>query len=217
MGVNLLIVTIITFVLSMVGCLVLAFISNKLSLKLLSNLRYVHLGLILISIILFIFASNLSIYNYSVLISFCSGLLLAGWTLRTNSPIWIKLYFGAFLISIGLFVYSPSLLFYSVSGSINKMTPPQCINIKENYYLVEQQSMLSLNSEKVNYKLIQKFGIYKKTIKRDLNFGSRINNAKVIEFTNDTIVLSGQNSTGQLLILGFNPNQSNKSITQRRN
>lgn len=217
MQANLLIVTIITFVLSLVGCIIFAFISNKLSLNLLKVFRTVHVSLILISIALFIFAKHLSIYNYCVLLAFCSGLLLSGWTLRSSSVNWIKLYFGLFLLSFALFLYSPSKLFYTISGSLDKMIPPQNFNLKENYYLVEQQSMLSLNSEKVNYKMIQKFGIYKKTIKRDLNFGSRINNAKVLEFTPDTVILSGQDSNGRLLTVGFNPNQSNKTIIQRRN
>jgi hypothetical protein len=216
MELNLLIVTIITFVLSMVGCLVLAFISNKLSLKLLLTFRYVHIGLIITSMSLFIFAHNLSLYNYCILITFCSGLLLAGWTLRTNSLKWIKLYFGFFLILIGLFLYSPSLLFYTVSGSLDKMIPPQNFNIKENYYLVEQQSMLSMNSTKVNYKMIQKYGIYKKTIKRDLNFGARIKQVKATSLTKDTIVLSALLNNNIETSIGFNPKQSNKSIKQIR-
>lgn len=217
MQANLLIVTIITFVLSLVGCIVFAFISNKLSLNFLKLFRNIHVALILISIALFLLAKNHSIYNYCVLFAFCSGLLLSGWTLRSSSASWLKLYFGLFLLSFAFFLYSPSKLFYTISGSLDKMIPPQNFNLKENYYLVEQQSMLSLNNEKVNYKLIQQFGIYKKTIKRDLNFGSRVNNVKIIEFNTDTIILSGVVNNGQSLKIGFNPNQSKTSIIQRRN
>jgi hypothetical protein len=217
MQVNLLIVTIITFILSLVGCIVFAFISNKLSLNFLKIFRSVHVALILISIALFIFTKQLSVYNYCVLFAFCSGLLISGWTLRSSSAGWIKLYFALFLLSFAFFLYSPSKLFYTISGSLDKMIPPQNFNLKENYYLVEQQAMLSLNNEKVNYKLIQRFGIYKRTIKRDLNFGSRINNVKIIEFTADTIVLSGESNNGKLLKIGFNPTQSKATITQRRN
>ena len=96
------------------------------------------------------------------------------------------------------------------------MIPPQNFNIKENYYLVEQQSMLSMNSKKVNYKMIQKYGIYKKTIKRDLNFGARIKQVKATSLTKDTIVLSALLNNNIETSIGFNPKQSNKSIKQIR-
>ena len=185
---NLIVSTIIFFIASLVGCLILTLSSKNVEERKLKPALFFHL---LLGIIVLIFAIlNQNIEKFS-LGFFCSGLLLAGLVIRKKHPLILKLYFGLFLLLILFFVYSPSLLAYFVTGNYNKVKAPQTINLKENFYLAEQQSMIGLSNEFTTYKIYKKNGLYKKTILRDLDFGGKIDSIKVLSFTEDTIIIKG--------------------------
>jgi len=179
---------IIFFIVSIVGCLILTLSAKKIAPR---NLRaIITLHFILLVLVMLFYFLNKSIENL-YLSFFCSGLLLSGVIIRKNLNLILKIYFGLFLSLILFFVYSPSLLAYFVTGNLNKVKSPQIINLKENFYLAEQQSMLGLSNDLTTYKIYKKNGIYKKTILRDIDFGGKIDSIQLLNFTDDTLIIKG--------------------------
>ncbi len=180
--------TIIFFITSLVGCLILTLSSKKINENNLKLAIIVHFILGIIALIFFILNDTIEKINLAF---FCSGLLLSGIIIRKNYHLLIKIYFGLFLSLMFFFVYSPSLLAYFITGNYSKVKSPQTINIKDNFYLAEQQSMLGLSNEFTTYKIYKKNGLYKKTILRDIDFGGKIDSIQLINFTDDTLVIKG--------------------------
>jgi hypothetical protein len=180
--------TIIFFITSLVGCLILTLSSKKINENNLKLAIIVHFILGIIVLIFFILNDTIEKINLAF---FCSGLLLSGIIIRKNYHLLIKIYFGLFLSLMFFFVYSPSLLAYFITGNYSKVKSPQTINLKDNLYLGEQQSMLGLSNEFTTYKIYKKNGLYKKTILRDIDFGGKIDSIQLIKFTDDTLVIKG--------------------------
>jgi len=180
--------TIIFFITSLVGCLILTLSSKKVSEKNLKPAIIVHFVIGFLALLFTILSSNIEKFNLAF---FCSGLLLSGIILRKNYHLLLKIYFGLFLLLILFFVYSPSLLAYFISGNYSKVKSPQTINLKDNIYLAEQQSMLGLSNDFTTYKIYKKNGLYKKTLLRDIDFGGKIDSIRLINFTDDTLIIKG--------------------------
>jgi hypothetical protein len=180
--------TIIFFITSLVGCLILTLSAKKTEDKNLKPAIRIHFLLGIIVLLFFTLNNNIEQFTLAF---FCYGLLLSGIIIRKNYHLLLKLYFGLFLLLLPFFVYSPSLLAYFITGNYNKVKSPQIINLKENYYLAEQQSMLGLNNELTTYKIYKKNGLYKKTILRNIDFGGKIDSTEVITFTDDTLIIKG--------------------------
>ena len=180
--------TIIFFITSLVGCLILTLSSKKISEKNLKPAIIVHFVIGFLSLLFTLLNSNIEKFNLTF---FCCGLLLSGIILRKNYHLLLKIYFGLFLILILFFVYSPSLLAYFITGNYSKVKSPQTINLKDNIYLAEQQSMLGLSNNFTTYKIYKKNGLYKKTLLRDIDFGGKIDSIQLINFTNDTLIIKG--------------------------
>jgi len=180
--------TIIFFITSLVGCLILTLSSKKVSEKNLKPAIIVHFVIGFLALLFTLLSSNIEKFNLAF---FCSGLLLSGIILRKNYHLLLKIYFGLFLFLILFFVYSPSLLAYFISGNYSKVKSPQTINLKDNIYLAEQQSMLGLSNDFTTYKIYKKNGLYKKTLLRDIDFGGKIDSIRLINFTDDTLIIKG--------------------------
>ena len=180
--------TIIFFITSLVGCLILTLSSKKVSEKNLKPAIIVHFVIGFLALLFTLLSSNIEKFNLAF---FCSGLLLSGIILRKNYHLLLKIYFGLFLLLILFFVYSPSLLAYFISGNYSKVKSPQTINLKDNIYLAEQQSMLGLSNDFTTYKIYKKNGLYKKTLLRDIDFGGKIDSLQLINFTDDTLIIKG--------------------------
>ena len=180
--------TIIFFITSLVGCLILTLSSKKVSEKNLKPAIIVHFVIGFLALLFTLLSSNIEKFNLAF---FCSGLLLSGIILRKNYHLLLKIYFGLFLLLILFFVYSPSLLAYFISGNYSKVKSPQTINLKDNIYLAEQQSMLGLSNDFTTYKIYKKNGLYKKTLLRDIDFGGKIDSIQLINFTDDTLIIKG--------------------------
>lgn len=179
---------IIFFIVSIVGCLILTLSAKKIAPRSLRAIITLHF--ILGALVLLLYFLNKSIGNLH-LSFFCSGLFLSGVIIRKNLNLILKIYFGLFLSLILFFVYSPSLLAYFITGNYNKVKSPQIINLKENFYLAEQQSMLGLSKDLATYKIYKKNGLYKKTILRDIDFGGKIDSIQLLNFTDDTLIIKG--------------------------
>lgn len=216
MSVSILICTIIFYILSLVSALLLSMSSEKIKKERLKQAIILHFVFFCTAIIIYFFASRDAIYHSLFLATICSGVAVSGWAMRNKYvSVPVKIYFGSYLISILLFLYSPSLLFYLISGNIEKFSANQEIKLKENCYLVRQQSMLGLTDENVRYKVIEKYGIYNKTIIRNLNFTKKIDSVHIITFTNDTVILRGYLPTNDSSDVGFKPGMKENTITVR--
>ena len=216
MSASILISTIIFFILSLVSAVLLSMSSDKIKAIRFKQIVTLHFIVLATTITIHFSAQHNTVYQVLFLVTVCSGVAISGWAIRTKSASRIlKFYLGSYLISILLFLYSPSLLFYFISGNQEKYSANQEIKLKENCYLVRQQSMLSLSSENVRYKVIEKYGIYNKTLIRNLNFTKKIDSVHLIKFTADTIVLRGYIPQHDSLDLGFRPGIKENTITAR--
>ena len=178
MNALLLITTIMLYIVALVGTFVLTVLSKKFSNKSLNVFITIHLVLVVIAIAFALIQLKNDIGNYFMSIAFSSGLFIAGWAIRKSEKLITRIYFGIYFASILLFLYSPSLLFYSISGNFaNRRT--------------EQQSMLQLLSNVTAYKVSQKFGIYNRTIARDIRFDGRIDSVQLVTLNDDTLIMRG--------------------------
>ncbi len=156
MSVSVLICTIIFYILSLVGALLLSMSVKKISSSRIRQLIRLHFSTLLITILFYFMLREDTIYHSFFLLTCCTGIASSGLVMRSagTKPL-LKIYFGAYLLSILLFLYSPSLLFYFISGNIQQFSPNQEIKLKENCYLVRQQSMLTTPDEIPHYKVIE--------------------------------------------------------------
>ncbi len=121
--------------------------------------------------------------NYLFLSFFCSGILVSGLVLRMMYPIYMKLYFSLFLLSVVLFIASPSrVLGFICSGNINAISAKR-IHLKENCYFIEQQSVKTNFADSLRaYKVVREMGIFHKTLTRDVALPVSTDSAKVLDF-----------------------------------
>lgn len=214
-----LISTIIFFILSLASSIILAIASPRLSPKILKTLISFHL--ILLIPVLFIYPAvkgNL-LHQFIILTCFCTALLSSGWVLRSKFHPAFKIYSSLYLLFSLLFVYSPSLLFYTISGNIQRYPEPKEFIVKDNFILAGQNSLLNLENAYTKYKLIEKLGTFNKTIYRDIDFGKNIDTVTTLVFTADTVILQGIiHNPPDTVTTGFRPGiQKNKITTGRPN
>ncbi len=195
----LLISTIIAYILSLVLSIVLAAFSTKLKQVAFFYFSWLHTVLFMIAIAFYFLFPGSSFQQYSCLVAFCTGIIPSLWALRGKYiHKFSKVYFGIYLTSVIFFVTSPSALFYSISGNWKHFRKADEFLLKENCYLTEQTSMLQQNDEQVRYKIIKKYGIYNKTLARNVNFHSRLDSVKLLKFTDETIELRGFNGSDSI-------------------
>jgi hypothetical protein len=216
MGAIQLILTICLYIISIVLSLLLAITSRKFRDESIRMPLALHLVLAIFTVIFAFTFPGQPISEYLMLFAVCSGLSLSVWALKNQYlSLPVKLYLGAYLLTIGLFFWSPSLLFYSISGNYGIYRKEQQFNLKENYYLVEQQSMIKTIDLPVRYKVIQKFGIYNKTLARDLDFGNTLASAALVTLNDDTLIIEGQYINSQKTRIGIRPGFKSKQITRK--
>lgn len=211
----LLVFTICLYILSMVVSLLLGMTAKRLTG---SSIRFpaaVHFTLLFLAISFLFILKTGPIGNYLLLLAVCTGTALSGWALRNE---WIRkplrFYLIAWLLLIPVFLWSPSRIFYAISGNYAHFNPEQQFNLQSNYYLVEQQSMLQ-EQKITKYKVIRKFGIYNKTLARDIDFGNRLVKVKLIELRDDTLILEGLRADQTLHRIGIRPGMKKNTITKK--
>ena len=214
MNALLLITTVILYIIALVGAFVLTVLSKKFSHKTLNIFIIIHFALVLVALIAIIInIENTS--NYLMSVAFCSGLIIAGWAIRKSEKKLYQIYFGLYFSSLLLFLYSPSLLFYSISGNFSQRRAEQEFKLTKNYYLMERQSMLQLLSNVKAYKVSQKFGIYNRTIARDIRFEGRLDSVKLVALTEDTLILQGY-TKGLIREIHLKPGMNKNQIVRKR-
>ncbi len=216
MGAIQLILTICLYIISIVLSLLLAITSRKFRDESIRMPLALHLVLAIFTVIFAFTFPGQPISEYLMLFAVCSGLSLSVWALKNQYlSLPVKLYLGAYLLTIGLFLWSPSLLFYTISGNYGIYREEQQFNLTANYYLVEQQSMIKTLDLPIRYKVIQKFGIYNKTLARDLDFGNTLASASLVTLNDDTLIIEGQYINRQKARIGMRPGMKSNQITRK--
>ena len=188
----LLITTITAYIISIAGCLILSIALRNVSLIKLKIPLFIHALLIVAFAIICMLNSTFYLLHYLMLSFSCSGLILSGVVLRSDALLPMKIYFSMFLFTIAVFIVSPSNLLRGISYSWNSNTLFPAFHIRGNYFLEEQQAMLNLNNDQAKYKVIQSFGVFHKTLARDIDFGNRLTGIKVILFNpSNAVTLRG--------------------------
>ena len=183
MSTTLFILSITCYLVSMVSTLIGSFFVKHIPARIIQSLLIIHL-LIFITWI-FVRNNNDSISepgvsNYFFLAFFCTGILCAGIIARMKYPVYLKLYFALFLLSLLVFFVSPSRVLGFISSGNIKAINPERIHISENYYLVEQQSILTGGSENIRqYKMIREMGMFHKTLARDITLPEGTDSVKM--------------------------------------
>lgn len=211
-----LVLTICLYILSIVAALILGMISKRFSEPALRLGLSIHVGLIALTLLFFLAFVEISTWHYLMLLSVCSGLALSGWVLRSPTVHKaLKAYFGAWLLTVLLFLWSPSLLFYTISGHLSDYRPELEFHLGSNTFLTEQQSMLNTGTSSGRFKVIRKYGIYNKTLVRNLDFGQTPVQARLEEISQDSMVIHAALADGSTRSLGFNPGMKKNSIVRK--
>jgi hypothetical protein len=172
---------IIGYILSNIIALALVFTGKKLNPAIFRMLATLHI--ILGVFFIFNLVTNKDEYPHyvSFLIFFCSGIITGGLALGANKNIILKIYFGLFCISIFVFILSPSLLLnFLMTASFNRHR--DMIPLRENYFLERQASAFSNNTSEIKYKVIEKSGMFHKTIARDLDFKGKLDSMRILSY-----------------------------------
>lgn len=184
-----LIASIIFYILSLVISLALMMVSSRISQGVKKKFIISHVILLLLYFTSFFFIKSAN--NFIFMLFFCLGICVAGLVIRSSFKVWLKMMYSTFLLSILLFFYSPSLLFSLLATQKFPTKTSTEFNLKENFYLAKQQSMLTISSAAPTYKIISKSGNFYKTLERDISFPSSIDSIRLVYFTKDSISLFG--------------------------
>ncbi len=117
----------------------------------------------------------------SFLIFFCSGIITGGLALGTSTNLFLKIYFGIYCLSVFVFIVSPSALLNFLLTA-NFVRHSDRIPVWDNYFIERQTSTFSPDSAEIGYKLIEKKGMFHRTIARDLNFNGKLDSIAVVSF-----------------------------------
>ena len=120
--------------------------------------------------------------GYLFLFFFCSGIISGGYLLRSKAPLLLRFYFLLYIASILLFLYSPSMLVRAITLELNDIAQNDQFRLADNYYLEEEQLLMEVSDATVKYKITQHFGVFHKTLARDLRFGSRLDSLLILSF-----------------------------------
>lgn len=218
MNAILLVTTICSYILSVVVSLLLGMISKRLNPNGLRIGLAVHGGLLALALLSFLCGFPVSTTGPLMLSAVCSGLALSGWGLRnTLLPLPLRLYLGSFLFSVVVFIWSPSLLFYTISGHFSEYRPEHQVHLRGNHYLVEQQSMLQGTPGEGGYKVIRKYGIYNKTLTRDLHPKAIPSSASLTELGPDSLRIDLSYDDGSSESIHFRSGMKRNRIERRTN
>lgn len=215
MSVSLLILTIILYILGLVAAVILAFaMKNRPA----DSIRFpviAHFIFLLIYAMMAI-SGVAPFRSYIVLAAFVIALAVSGWSLRSQGLHFIlRIYFGLYLLSVPLFIISPSRLFFIITGNYDLYKPEKEFRLESNYYLVEQQSLFQGSADTIHYKLIRKYGLFHKTLGRDLVLPGNLKDAKLIHPLPDSTVIRAYLMENDSIDIGIRKADSGNEITKK--
>jgi len=173
-------IAIICFLVSVsIGLLLLA-AGQKISRQILSMLGLLHVMVLFAFLASLVLSKGGDAPNYFFLAFICSGVLISGPFARSAFPIYVRIYFGLFALTLPLFLFSPSMLVhFLLTMSYSSSFGPK-FQLVGKYYL-EAQNVIKEDETKPLYKLMLKRGLYKQTIERDIRFSGKLDSVKVLE------------------------------------
>lgn len=174
--------TLSIYILSIAIALILSILKKNISGVSIKVALIIHASLFVILILSLIVLPTSGVCGYFLLFFFCSGIVTAGYFFRSRVHTALQAYFALYLLSIILFIYSPSFLVRLISLNMPETGKTDQFRLKENYFLEEQLLMMNINDSLVQYKITQHFGVFHKTLARDIRFGCRIDSLKVLSF-----------------------------------
>jgi hypothetical protein len=151
-----------------------------------------------------------------VLAAFVIALAISGWAMRSPwFPFILRFYFGLYLLSVLLFIISPSRLFFIITGNYDLYKPEKEFRLESNYYLVEQKSLFLEAVDTIHYKLIRKYGLFHKTLGRDLVFPGNLKGAKLVHPRPDSTVIRAYLMENDSIDIGIRKADSGNKITKK--
>jgi hypothetical protein len=172
------------YILSVVAALVLTIAYKKGGALQSRVLLSVHLLLFLVFLIFYLNGSRTIYIHYLFLLFFCSGILLSGLMIRSGSSLVLRLYPALYLSSIFFFLLSPSRTIRFITFSWDQSHHEKW-NLTSNYYFEEEKTMLSNADSLITYKVTRQYGVFHKTLARDISFGHRLDSIHLLSFNEE--------------------------------
>ncbi len=186
---TLLVITISAYIFSIAASLILSIALRNVPIIKLKLPLLIHAMLMLLFCVLYLINHDSKLLHYLSLAFVCSGLIMAGMVIRSDAMLPFKIYFSLYFFSIIIFIVSPSQLFKYISYSWKSNDLFKTFHIEGNYFLEEQQGMLNLTDDQIKYKVIQSFGVFHKTLARDIDFNHRLDSIHIISFNHLNILI----------------------------
>ena len=163
------------YILSLLGALVLVITGKNQRPAWIKSALVLHCLSLLLFLVYLLQGQGLppgSPFRFAFLAVLCSGLLAGGFILRSEWPKALKLYTSLYFLSVVFFLVSPSRFAAALSRGDLDDASPKRFHVLRNFYLEEQHASFSDTNKPKNYKLVQQFGIFHRTIQRDISFES---------------------------------------------
>ncbi len=188
-------IAIISFLVSLSAALLLLAGAKNIAPDRLKFFGLLHTMILLAFFASLAIGSHTHRFNYFFLAYICSGVLLSGLFIRSHFPLFIRIYFGLFTLTLGMFLISPSMLVnFLLTMSYSDSSGPK-FSLGSKYYL-ESQTHVNEKETNPQYKLILKRGLYKQTIERNIDFGGKLDSVKVLEINGShSMIIRGYHST----------------------
>jgi hypothetical protein len=175
------------YILSVVAALVLAVTSKGSGQRRIKPLLIAHLLVFTIFFVLYLSAAAAIYIQSAFLLFFCSGIWIAGVVIRSSERIFLKIYSALFLFSVLIFLVSPSRTVRFITFNWQPSASSK-MKLSGNYFLEEEQLLLARPDSLVTYKITRQFGIFHKTLARNISFGTRVDSLSVLHFQPDSAV-----------------------------
>ena len=176
-----LITSLIIYILSVVAALILTIITKKNGKFPLRILLLIHFSLLLLFMATYLSGFWSTATNLFFLFFFCTGILLSGSLINKSLNPFLRYYPILFLTSIIFFVFSPSLTIRFITFNWHTDHTGKW-KLQSNYFMEEEKSMLSVSDSTTTYKITRQFGIFHKTLARNISFGMRLDSIRLNNF-----------------------------------
>jgi len=125
---------------------------------------------------------------YLFLSAACSGVAASGWMIRSRYATVLRLYFGLYLLTLPLFLVSPSMAVRLLSAQWNTQLPGH-FDLGNGMLLEPQEALIVRDGQPVRYKVIRDYGLFYRTLERDIDFGHPLDSVRVVRYAADTLLV----------------------------
>nr|MBK9649785.1 hypothetical protein [Bacteroidota bacterium] len=213
--------TIALYIISLAASLFMLLLNKNININKLKKIIVAHCALGIVAIVVFLFFKNgktTSISQTINILFICSGVALCGIALKSKLHFIIRMYFSIYALSFLLFATNTSALVGFIANFDFYSNAENKFNIRDNYFIELQTSMLTNESLQPRYKMYQRIFYFNKTIVRDIDFEGKLDSVIFIGMANDSLRVAGysQNKIVEKMI-PTKPVSSKTTIEQKRN